>query len=263
MSISPHDSKSIEQDTKEKYSGKAYSPDSASRLFDIESKDYSNILLGIRMRLVERYADSADVLDVCCATGKHLLSLSSKITHGTGLDFSEPFIERAKEIKAIKGIRNVDFVLGNARSMRFDDSSFKVVYCFSALYYMPNVGEVIREIARVLRSGGKCILDMGNLYSLNTLVCNAYPELAYPCHIPVWEMKRILRMAGLDIIEHRVFQILPLWGERPWWLRPLLHSAWRRILQRQVHGKMLDEWISNLPVLKYIAFRHIFVCQKA
>jgi len=33
-------------------------------------------------------------------------------------------------------------------------------------------------------------------------------------------------------------------------------------LTREVGGKILDEWISNLPVFKQFAFRHIFVCEK-
>jgi hypothetical protein len=75
-------------------------------------------------------------------------------------------------------------------------------------------------------------------------------------------MNRLLDEAGFAIIEHRAFQILPLWGDRPKWLGPLLRPQCKWILQKQVRGKMLDEWISNLPVIKHLAFRHIFVSEK-
>jgi hypothetical protein len=51
-------------------------------------------------------------------------------------------------------------------------------------------------------------------------------------------------------------------ADAPKWLKPLLWSGWTRLLAKQINGKMLDEWISNLPVLKLFAFRHIFVCEK-
>ncbi len=75
-------------------------------------------------------------------------------------------------------------------------------------------------------------------------------------------MKRLLQAANLSIVDHRAFQILPLWGNRPKWLRPLLHPLWKRTLQKQVRGKMVDQWISNLPMMKNLAFRHIIVCRK-
>jgi len=262
MDKSRQASHSIEEANLEKFAGKTYRPDAICHSPNAESMGYFDRLLTAKLNIVERYADNADALDLCCATGEHLLALARRCNRGTGLDFSEPYIDKARELCAAAGIHNVSFVLGNARAMQFDDASFDLIYCFSSLYVIPDVGEVINEIARVLRPEGKCVLDMGNLYSLNTIVCKAYPELAHPCHIPVWEMKRLLRKAGLTILEHRAFQILPLWGDRPRWLRPLLKPVWKRVLQKQVRGKMLDEWISNLPILKNFAFRHIFLCQK-
>ena len=72
----------------------------------------------------------------------------------------------------------------------------------------------------------------------------------------------MLSQNGLSVIEHRAFQILPLWADRPGWLWPLLHPKWKKLMAHRVRGRMIDEWISNLPGLKSLAFRHIIVAEK-
>ncbi len=226
------------------------------------SNAYADRLLWVRLNLVRPFANQASVLDLGCATGQHLIGFAGSIRHGVGVDFSLPYVQRANINKFASGANNANFVCGDGRKMPFQEQSFDLVYSFSSLYQVPKVGEVFDEISRVLKPRGKCVLDLGNLYSLNTIVCNGYPELPSPCHIPVTVMKKLLRKAGLLIIEHRAFQILPLWADRPKWLKPLLWAGWTRLLQRQIKGRMLDEWISNLPVAKFFAFRHVFVCEK-
>jgi hypothetical protein len=75
-------------------------------------------------------------------------------------------------------------------------------------------------------------------------------------------MRGILRKSKLRIVEHRAFQLLPLWGDRPRWLYPILAPFWNRLMRKRVRGKMIDEHISNISFLKLLAFRHIFVCEK-
>jgi hypothetical protein len=76
-------------------------------------------------------------------------------------------------------------------------------------------------------------------------------------------MQKTIRVSGLRIIEHRAFQLLPLWdAHRPNWLKPLLLPVWSKLMRIQIGGKILDEWTSSLPFIKYFAFRHIFICEK-
>jgi SAM-dependent methyltransferase len=249
--------------TKSLYSQEGvYQTNTVSSLPLETSTTYADRLLWIRLNLAHQFAYQATVLDLGCATGQHLIGFADSIIHGVGVDFSLPYIQRANVNKIASGASNANFVCGDGGKMPFREQSFDLVYSFSSLYQVPKVGEVIHDISRVLKPCGKCVLDLGNLYSLNTIACNAYPELPYPCHITVTMMKRLLQEAGLVIIEHRAFQILPLWADRPKWLKPLLWSGWTRLFAKQINGKMLDEWISNLTLLRYLAFRHVFVCEK-
>jgi hypothetical protein len=81
--------------------------------------------------------------------------------------------------------------------------------------------------------------------------------------IPINRMLELFEIDNISVIEHRAFQILPLWAGRPRWLWPLLHPGWKRIMRKRLHGKMIDEWVSGLHCLKSYAFRHLVVLEKA
>jgi len=255
----------FELETRRKYSGETaigYSADTVSKRPVAGSCDYFNRLLEIRLNLAREHARGARVLDVGCATGAHLFELAPVLQSGVGIDFSFPLIKRALENRTSEGHERVEFVEGNARTLPFRGGTFDFVFSFSALYYMPNVEEVVWEIARVLTTGGHCLVEMGNSCSLNAMVADAYPELARSFHLTVSRMKLVLLRAGLKIIGHRAFQILPFWGERPRSLEFLLKPFWKRWLEKRVGGRMIDEWVSGLPLVQNAAFRHIFDCIK-
>jgi len=251
----------IEDDTRKKYNGGVYHADTICSDPNTRGNEYADDLLRIKFSLLRKHlSPEMPVLDLCCGSGLHLLSLAEGIKTGTGIDFSRTFIQKAQQAAGLK--KNIRFLVGNVRQLPFRDQSFGLVYSFSALYHIPGVNEVISEISRIMLPTGKCIVELGNLYSLNTSVCRHYPELAHPCHIPLKHMYEMLDRADLVIREHRAFQILPLWGDRPKWLYPLLHPFWNRIMKIKINGKMIDELISNAPFIKRFAFRHIFVCTK-
>jgi ubiquinone/menaquinone biosynthesis C-methylase UbiE len=229
---------------------------------NLHSGDFIDLLLRRKFELVSKYYRGGLLVDLCCATGEHLLHLAPEIKQGIGIDFSVPYLRHAAKAIDDLGASQIRLVGGSARRLPIASNSVDMLYCFSSLYVIARVEEVINEITRVLAPGGTCVLDLGASWSLNTICCRAYPEIAPSFHIPLYRMRRMLRDSGLDVIEHRAFQILPYWAEKPSWLRPLLHPFWKKQFQTVVAGKMLDEWISNLPLLKHLAFRHLFVARK-
>lgn len=256
----------IEKATREKYSGATYDPATICLTLKADSPVYSDKMLTLRYRSVEELCTPhSRVMDLCCATGGHLLDLSGKIAQGVGVDFSPAFMDQARRQRDERGTGNVSFVQANARRLPFANGGFDVVYSFSSLYYIPSVWEVVTEVARILKPGGHFVGDFGAYYSLNTIVSRVYEKTAntaHPVHLPVARLLSMFGEAGLKIISWRSFQILPMWGDRPTWLKPLLAPAWIRLLQREAKGKMLDQWISSLPGLRRLAFKHVFVVSK-
>jgi len=234
----------------------------------IEGTGYADRLLARKLELLRRHAPrgaagrGARTVDLCCGTGGHLFARAAEIEQGIGVDFSRPFLAAGRAEALRRGTPHLRFVLGNARRLPLASASVDTLYSFSALYQVPGLADVVAETARVLRPGGVCVLDLGNARSLNAIAVRHYPELPRSFLHPVGELRALCIRSGLEIVEHRAFQILPLWAGRPRWMAPLLHPAWQRVLGARIAGRMLDEWIASLPGVRAFAFRHVLVCRR-
>ncbi len=242
--------------------GKTYKVETICARADAQSADYALRLLKRKLEMVAKHHGEGVTLDLCCATGGHLIDLAHVVSPAVGLDFSAPFIRKAAEDAAAAGLPDLAFLVGDAKALPFADDSIGTAYCLSSLYVIPDVQVVFRELARTLKPGARAVLDLGNARSLNAYSVRHYPDLAKQYFHTRAELRRMIAEAGLVIVEHRAFQILPLWADRPGWLRPLLHPGWKRVLGARLGGRMLDEWISNLPLLRSLAFRQMIVCEK-
>lgn len=243
--------------------GHLYRPETICIEAERDAADYTRRLLWEKMEMVRRHLQPSGLLvDLCCATGTHLRALAGGVDRALGIDFSEPFIEKARQDALADGLSHLAFELGDAKDLPLEDHSVGTLYSFSSLYVIPGVDDVIAEITRVLAPGGRCILDLGNVRSLNSYCVRRYTEWPPSFPLPLGEIRVMLARHGLTIVEHRAFQILPLWADRPNWLRPLLHPAWTSLLAKRIGGRMLDEWLSNLPGLKNLAFRQMIVAEK-
>jgi len=94
--------------------------------------------------------------------------LSQFARHGalvTDLDLSSGHLALARENFTLRGLPGA-FVLHDAESLVFDDDMFDVVYSNGVLHHTPNTRDVVREIRRVLKPGGRAIVMM---YAENSL----------------------------------------------------------------------------------------------
>ncbi len=104
-------------------------------------------------------------LDVCCGTG--MLTMEQARAAGpagkiTGLDFSENMIEVARQnIKDFEFGDNISFIQGDAACLPFADNTFDCATVGWGLRNVPDVFKAVREMARVVKPGGKVVsLDM-------------------------------------------------------------------------------------------------------
>jgi len=94
-------------------------------------------------------------LDVCCGTGDWTLSLAEAVGPNgevTGLDFSKNMLKIGEE-KA-KNYSNVNLIHGNAMGLPFPDNSFDYVTIGFGLRNVPDIGQVLKELYRVVKPGG-------------------------------------------------------------------------------------------------------------
>jgi ubiquinone/menaquinone biosynthesis C-methylase UbiE len=229
---------------------------------------YDSRVLELRLRLLDEHCTGKDVLDLCCGSGTYVHHLVDRAKSIVGIDFSRKLLEAAaSKIQRSGNGKMTAFVEGDATSLPFAAASFDTVFSIASLYYVPNLQQAIQETARVLRPGGVAILDVGNSRSLATLVgrlCHRFYGWAKPCPVSYEKTLKAISGARLTIEQHHAFQILPLFGPRlVQLLLPFSTSLFKYPLGLTVHGRTLDSIISGAPLLRRIAFRHLFVVRKA
>ncbi len=108
--------------------------------------------------------DGHRILDLCTGTGDLAIRLAARKKRAdsvTALDFSKPMLELAKKKADSRGLKDIEFVHGDAASMPFEDSFFDAVGIAFALrnltYKNPDRDRFLSEITRVLKPGGKFV----------------------------------------------------------------------------------------------------------
>ena len=108
------------------------------------------------VELAELAAITADdhVLDVCCYLGGPAIQLAESLgCRVTGVDLFEKFIMAASRIAELAGLSDrVDFRVGNATNLPFEDRRFSVVWSQCALHHDE---AWLKEFHRVLTQGGR------------------------------------------------------------------------------------------------------------
>jgi len=154
--------------------------------------------------------EGARVLDLGSGSGMDSF-LASLITGPTGtvigLDMTDAQRAKAEALRRRHGVRNVTFVEGYIDNAPFEDGSFDVVISNGVINLAIDKPQVFREIARLLRLGGRlAIADIVTDVLLpETISCNA--TLWAACIGGAWQVDRYreaIEAAGLRIVADQV-----------------------------------------------------------
>ncbi len=100
----------------------------------------------------------AKALDVCCGTADWTISLADAVGATgkvIGLDFSENMLSIGKE--KTKDYEQIQLIHGNAMELPFPDDSFDFVTIGFGLRNVPDYLQVLKEMRRVVKPGGKVV----------------------------------------------------------------------------------------------------------
>ncbi|HXV57962.1 MAG TPA: class I SAM-dependent methyltransferase [Gaiellaceae bacterium] len=116
----------------------------------------AELIWSVGERLVERLGvrEGEAVLDVACGTGNAALPAAEAGARVTGLDLTPELLERARQRAEGAGVE-IDWAEGDAEDLPFEDESFDVVLSTFGCMFAPRHALVARELARVLRPGGR------------------------------------------------------------------------------------------------------------
>ena len=101
---------------------------------------------------------SERVLDVGCGAGHTALCFAPRVAEVVALDLTEAMLEQARGLAARRGLANLRFERGDAHALPFEDAAFDVVTCRVCAHHFARPERAVREVARVLRPGGRFVL---------------------------------------------------------------------------------------------------------
>ncbi len=158
--------------------------------------------------------DSRDrMLDVACGTGAFLQAVAAAHpkVRLAGVDISPEMLAVARQRLPV----GVKLQVASADALPFRDDSFDIVVTTSAFHFFRVPNEVLNEMRRILRPGGRLVVtDWCDDY-LACRICDRLLRLFSSAHYRVYgstEYRAFLEGAGFDGVVVERYKISWLWG---------------------------------------------------
>jgi ubiquinone/menaquinone biosynthesis C-methylase UbiE len=113
-----------------------------------------------RLRSVLEPRSGERLLEVGPGTGYYTLAMAEWIAPGKLdiLDVQQEMLDHTMRRANERGLANVIPAQGDARRLAYPDTSFDAVYLVTVLGEVPDQDAALREIARVLKPGGRLVV---------------------------------------------------------------------------------------------------------
>lgn len=162
-------------------------------------------------RCLDYLKPTDNVLEFACGTGTTALRLAPSVGSLTASDISGEMIAIAREKQAADGAVNgagtLAFVQSALDTLTCPGEGFDVVMGFSAIHLVPDLGEGLARIRRLLKPGGLFISKTPCLGDMNPLILAALPLMRLLGKAPQvliftsGELQAAIAAAGFDIVE--------------------------------------------------------------
>ncbi len=109
------------------------------------------------------------VLDIASGTGEPALTIATIVKDGKVImtDLSEEMLEIARENAEKRGIENIETCVCDVSELPFNDNTFDAISCRFGFMFFPDMLLAAKEMARVLKPGGKIAVSVWNVAEKN------------------------------------------------------------------------------------------------
>jgi SAM-dependent methyltransferase len=142
-----------------------------------------------------KLAAGSSILDLCCGHGRHTIPLAQRGYQMTGLDLSEPLLQRARAHALAQAVQ-VEWVHSDMRHIPFENTFDAIISIFTSFGYLENEEEdlhVLQQVHKALKPGGLFLLE--SVYQ-NKVVRSFSPHGIFRYN------------DGLLVLEERSFDVL-------------------------------------------------------
>ena len=168
----------------------------------------------------------AVVLELGCGVGRLLRPVAAHVSEAIGLDVSAVMIEEAEHF--LEAAPNVRLIKGDGATLEgVESESVDLVFSLLALIHVDkrSAFRYLREIRRVLKPGGRALLQFQNLLAQRGFELfqeTVETDFPFEFYTPE-ELRFLVRGAGLEVqVEHQngeFLEIVALRGRPDGWLR--------------------------------------------
>ncbi|MEO7271066.1 MAG: methyltransferase domain-containing protein [Vicinamibacterales bacterium] len=146
-----------------------------------------------------------------------LVWASRQGAHAFGVDISESIVRQAR-IPFGGGAASLRGAVGDVRDLPFADGSFDAVYSMGTIEHFDDTARAVREIARVLKPGGRAIVGVPNRHDpfLRPLLAAALQTIngygyGYEKSYSRRALREMLEAAGLTVVAETAILFMPGW----------------------------------------------------
>lgn len=151
---------------------------------------------------VNRYCKDKYVLDLGCGYGRYTKLISKYTDKIIGLDISQRWLDYAK-----KQCPHIKFILADAHKIPLEDNTFDAIVSIGLFEYVER-NAVIKEMRRVLKNDGLCIISVPNKYSLcrmpNKTIYKILKKKYHPNEPSKREMLGLFQDNRFKIVEYKM-----------------------------------------------------------
>ena len=148
------------------------------------------------------------VLDIGCGTGRYPLGISAvKNLISCAL---EPSAEMLKQAVLKDKSKRVLWIRGDGQRLPFQDSLFDCVYMTAVIHHIENKEMALREIYRVSKKGGKCVIMTFSHSGIKKHITRDFPRVVAIDlkRIPsVTFLKKTMTKIGFRDVHYHVVQL--------------------------------------------------------
>jgi ubiquinone/menaquinone biosynthesis C-methylase UbiE len=195
-------------------------------------------------------------LDVACGAGMLVAEFAPRTQWAAGIDLSSILLCAAEQVAVKRGVTNVEFRLGDAELIPFDNNYFNIVTSKLALHYFHKPDTALGEMKRVAKAGGRILLidRIASADPGQQEYHNLVEKLRTPTKVKVYAQAEIAKMItaqGLRLTQVVQYEQVEAVDD---WLATTGSSAENQRLARELLVGSLEHDLAGIP-LSYVENR--------